>query len=238
MFKDIMVNTVVLSLYDLLASFPFPIIFALTINCIRNKGFKKTTQTIVNMPHFISTVVMVGIMMMTFHNRQGVYGNIVHMITGEYPADLFASPQAFRHFYVWSAVWQNFGWNSIIYTAALSTVDPAYHEAAQIDGASRFQRVLYVDLPTIIPTIVTMLILKMGNVLTLGFEKVFLLQNELNLSASQVVSTYVYEMGISSKGVGNFSYATAIGMFNNVIELILIIIVNKISKKVSETSLW
>lgn len=117
-------------------------------------------------------------------------------------------------------------------------MDPAYHEAAQIDGASRFQRVLYVDLPTIIPTIVTMLILKMGNVLTLGFEKVFLLQNELNLSASQVVSTYVYEMGISSKGVGNFSYATAIGMFNNVIELILIIIVNKISKKVSETSLW
>ena len=238
MFRDIMVNTVVLSLYSLLASFPFPIIFALTINCVRNKKYKKVTQTIVNMPHFISVVVMVGIMLMTFHSRQGIYGNLVHLITGKYPADLFASPQAFRHFYVWSGVWQNFGWNSIIYTAALSTVDPAYHEAAQIDGASRFQRVLHVDLPTIIPTVVTMLILKMGSVLTLGFEKIFLMQNSLNLSASQVVSTYVYEMGISSKGVGNFSYATAIGMFNNVIELILVIIVNKISKKVSETSLW
>lgn len=238
MFKDIMVNTVVLSVYALLASFPFPIIFALTMNCIENKRFKKTTQTIVNMPHFISMVVMVGIIMMIFHNKHGIYGNLLHLITGKYPRDLFSSPQAFRHFYVWSGVWQNFGWGSIIYTAALSAVDPAYHEAAQLDGASRFQRVLYVDLPTIVPTVVTMLILKMGSVLTLGFEKIFLLQNDLNQLTSQVVSTYVYEMGISSKGVGNFSYATAIGMFNNVIELILLIIVNKISKKVSETSLW
>jgi len=238
MFKNVMANTVVLSLYSLIASFPFPIIFALTINCIPNKKFKKVTQTIVNMPHFISTVVMVGIVMMTFHCRNGLYGNLVHMFTGDYPKDLFASPQAFRHFYIWSGVWQGFGWGSIIYTAALSTVDPSYHEAAQIDGASRFQRVLYVDLPTIVPTIITMLILKMGSVLSLGFEKIFLFQNDLNLSASQVVSTYVYQMGISGKGAGNFSYATAIGMFNNVIEFILVIIVNSISKKVSETSLW
>lgn len=238
MFKDVMVNTFVLSLYSILVSFPIPVIFALTINSVQNKRFKKVTQTIVNMPHFISTVVLVGVLMMIFHNRQGIYGNVVHMITGKYPTDLFASPQAFRHFYVWSAVWQNFGWDSIIYTAALSSVDPSYHEAAQMDGASRFKRVIHVDLPTIIPTIVTMLILKMGHVLTLGFEKIFLMQNSLNISASQVVSTYVYEMGISGEGAGNFSYATAIGMFNNVIQFILVIIVNKISKKVSETSLW
>ena len=238
MFKDIMVNTFVLSFYSILVSFPIPVLFALTINSVQNKRFKKVTQTIVNMPHFISTVVLVGVLMMIFHNRQGIYGNVMHMITGKYPADLFASPQAFRHFYVWSAVWQNFGWDSIIYTAALSSVDPSYHEAAQMDGASRFKRVIHVDLPTIIPTIVTMLILKMGHVLTLGFEKIFLMQNSLNLSASQVVSTYVYEMGISGEGAGNFSYATAIGMFNNVIQFILVIIVNKISKKVSETSLW
>ena len=238
MFKDVMVNTLVLSFYVLIVSFPIPVIFALTINSLRNERFKKVTQTIVNLPHFISTVVMVGILMMVFHSRQGIYGNLVHIITGEYPKDLFASPQAFRHFYVWSGVWQNFGWNSIIYTAALSTVNPSYHEAAQLDGASRFQRVLYVDLPAIIPTIVTMLILRMGSVLTLGFEKVFLLQNELNQSASQVISTYVYQMGISSTGAGNFSYATAIGMFNNVVEFILVVLVNKISKKVSETSLW
>lgn len=238
MFKNIMVNTLTLSLYSLLASFPIPIIFALMINSIQSKRFKKVTQTIVNMPHFISVVVIVGIMMMVFHNRNGLYGNLLHMITGKYPADLFASPEAFRHFYVWSGVWQNFGWNSIIYTAALANVDPTYHEAAQLDGATRFQRILHVDLPTIIPTIVTMLILKMGSVLTLGFEKIFLMQNDLNLTASQVISTYVYEMGISGTGAGNFSYATAIGMFNNVIEFILVVLVNKISKKVSETSLW
>jgi len=236
-FKNIMINTVVLSLYSLFASFPFPVIFALTINCVRSKQFKKVTQTIVNLPHFISTVVLVGIVMMVFHCRNGIYGNLLHSITGSYPADLFASPQAFRHFFVWSGVWQSFGWGSIIYTATLSTVDPAYHEAAQLDGASRFQRVLYVDLPTIIPTIVTMLILKMGSVLTLGFEKIYLFQNDLNRSASEVISTYVYEMGIAGKA-GNFSYATAVGMFNNVIEFILVIIVNSISKKVSETSLW
>lgn len=237
MFKNVMTNTLILSFYTLLVSFPIPILFALTINSIQNKRFKKITQTIVNMPHFISTVVLVGVLFMIFHNRQGIYGSLMHAITGEYPGDLFGSPQAFRHFYVWSAVWQNFGWDSIIYTAALAGVDPSYHEAAQMDGASRFKRVIHVDFPTIVPTIVTMLILKTGHVLTLGFEKIYLMQNALNISASQVVSTYVYEMGIGEGG-GNFSYATAIGMFNNVIQFILVIIVNKISKKVSETSLW
>ena len=237
-FKTVMVNTLVLSLYSLIVSFPLPVLFALTINSVRNKRFRKVTQTIVNMPHFISTVVMVGIMMMIFNNRTGIYGNLVRMLTGEYPPNIFASPQGFRHAYVWSAVWQNFGWDSIIYTAALSGVDPSYHEAAQVDGASRLKRVIHIDLPTILPTIITMLILKMGQVLTLGYEKILLLQNDLNLSASQVISTYVYEVGLSGTGISDFSYATAIGMFNNVIQFILVVIVNQISKKVSETSLW
>ena len=238
MFKDVMVNTIVLALYGLAAGFPIPVLFALTLNSIKSKRFKKITQTIVNMPYFISTVVLVGVLMLIFHNRLGIYGNLMHAITGEYPGDVFASPQAFRHFFVWSGVWQGFGWSSIVYTAALSSVDPSYHEAAQIDGASRFQRIIYVDLPTIVPTIVTLFILNMGSLLSIGYEKVLLMQNSLNISASQVVSTYVYAMGISGGGVGNFSYSTAIGMFNNVIELILLIIVNQISKRVSDTSVF
>ena len=237
-FERVLKNTIVLSVYTLAVSFPFPIMFALMINSVRNEKFKKVTQTIVNMPHFISVVVMVGILFSVFHNRTGLYGNLMHSFTGKWPEDLFGSPDSFRHFYVWSAVWQHFGWDSIIYTAALSSVDPSYHEAAQIDGASRLKRVVHVDLPTILPTIITMLILRMGSVLTIGFEKVYLLQNSLNLSASQTISTYVYQVGLSAQGNGEFSYATAIGMFNNVVEFILVLIVNKISKKVSETSLW
>lgn len=237
-FGRVLKNTVVLSLYTILAGFPIPIIFALMANCVRDGKFKKISTTMVNMPHFISTTVMVGILMILFNNRTGMYGFIGYMLTGSYPSDLFASASNFRHMYVWSGVWQNFGWNSIIYTAALAGVDPTFHEAAQIDGASRLKRVWHIDLPSLLPTIVTMLILRMGTVMTLGFEKIYLMQNVLNLSASQVISTYVYEVGLSASGAGDFSYAAAIGMFNNVIELILVIVVNKISQKVSETSLW
>ena len=237
-FFRVLKNTLILSLYSIIVSFPIPILFALMINSVRNEKFKKITQTIVNMPHFISTVVMVGILFSVFHNRTGLYGNFMHAITGSYPADLFASTSNFRHMYVWSGVWQNFGWNSIIYSAALAGVDPTYHEAAQIDGASRFKRIIYVDLPAIVPTIITMLILRMGSVMSIGFEKVYLMQNNLNLSASQIISTYVYQVGLSASGSGDFAYATAIGMFNNIINFILVVTVNKISKTVSETSLW
>ena len=238
-FKRVLVNTLVLSLYTLVVSFPFPVLFALMINSVRNEKFKKITQTIVNMPHFISVVVMVGILFSVFNSSTGIYGNLYRLITGSNSApDLFGSAANFRHFYVWSAVWQHFGWDSIIYIAALSSVDPSYHEAAQIDGATRFQRVIPVDLPTINPTIVTMLILRMGSVMTIGFEKVYLMQNSMNLSTSEIISTYVYQVGLSAKGVGDFSYATAIDLFNNVINFILVMTVNKISKKVSETSLW
>lgn len=236
-FERVIKNTLILSLYTLITSFPIPVIFALMLNCLKNKKFAKISQTIAAMPHFISTVVIVGIMITVFHRTEGIYGNLVHIITGEYPSDIFASPENFRHLYVWSAVWQNFGWDSIIYTAALTGVDPSYHEAAKLDGASRFQRVLHVDIPTILPTIITMLILRMGTIMTIGFEKVYLMQNSMNLSTSQVISTYVYEVGMAAGG-GDFSYATAIGLFNNLIGLILVLTVNKISKKVSETSLW
>ena len=139
---------------------------------------------------------------------------------------------------MWSGIWQGFGWDSIIYTAALSSVDPVYHEAAQIDGASRFQRILHVDLPTILPTVITMLILRMGSVMSIGFEKVYLMQNGLNLETSDIIATYVYDVSLAANGMSDFSYATAIGMFNSVVNLIMISVVNRISRRVSETSLW
>ena len=237
-FGRIVPNTLILSLYTILASFPIPIIFALILNSMRGERFKKVTSTITQMPHFISTVVLVGIFMQIFNNRVGLYGNLVMRLTGSYPSDMFGSAANFRHIYVWTGVWQSFGWNAIIYTAALSGVSPDLHEAAQIDGATRFQRVLHVDLPCILPTIVIMLILRSGNVMSVGFEKVFLLQNSLNKSTSDVISTYVYTIGLSGSGTNNYSYATAINMFNSVINLILITLVNWISRKVGETSLW
>ncbi|MBQ8232827.1 MAG: sugar ABC transporter permease [Lachnospiraceae bacterium] len=231
-------NTLILSAYTIIAGFPLPICFALIINSIRNEKFKKVTQTIVTLPHFISTTVMVGILMNIFANRTGLYGAIGYALTGEYPPDLFASPSVFRHMYVWSGVWQSFGWGSIIYTAALSAVDPQYHEAAQIDGATRFQRIIHVDLPTILPTIIIMLILRVGDIMSVGFEKAYLMQNTLNYDASTIISTYVYSVGLASSGRSDLSYATAIDLFNSVINLIMIIVVNKIAGKVSETSLW
>ena len=235
--KRVITNTVVLSFYNLLAGFPIPIIFALMLNSMNNEKVKKVTQTIATMPHFISVVVLIGLLMQILGSRTGLYGQVMMNLTGDYPKNLFASPTIFRHIYVWSGVWQSFGWGSIIYTAALSGVSPEYHEAAQLDGASRFQRTLYIDIPAITPTIVIMLILRMGHIMNLGFEKVFLLQNSLNISASDIISTYVYQVGLASS-TPDFSYATAIGMFNSVVNLILVTLVNKIAGKVGETTLW
>ena len=237
-FERVVTNTLVLSLYTIIAGFPFPVIFALMINNLRSKKFKKICQTIVNLPYFISVVVMVGLLFQLFSSRTGLYGTISLALIGSYPPDLFASPANFRHFYVWSGIWQGFGWGSIIYIAALSNVDPTYHEAAVIDGASRFQRVLYIDLPSLVPTIIIMLILRLGSVMSVGFEKVFLMQNNLNLSTSQVISTYVYEVGLSSSGNVDFSYATAIGFFNSFVNLLIIYSANLIARRFTETSLW
>ena len=229
-FSTILFNTLRVSLYSLAANTFIPIFLALALNCLNHNGLKKAVQTLTYIPHFISVVVLIGMMTQMLNPIIGIYGNIVQAITGERAVDIFGIPSAFPHLYVWSGVWQ------IIYIAALAGSDQDLHEAAQIDGASRLQRVRYIDIPTIIPTAVILLILNAGKVMTVGFEKVFLLQNSLNTSYSEVISTYVYKQAFGSGS--NFSYSTAIGMFNSVINLAMIMLVNKISKKVSDSSLW
>ncbi len=230
-------NTLIISFYSLVAGFPIPIIFALMMNCVQREKLKKVVQSITCLPHFISTVVMVGIIFQLFNPRTGLYGIIAEAITGVYPNDINASPDGFRHLYIWSGVWKGFGWGSIIYTAALAGVDPTYHEAAQIDGATRLQRIWHIDLPAIAPTIITMLILRVGDIMSVGFEKVYLMQNGMNLAASEIISTYEYQVGLAGSA-SNPSYAAAIGLFNSIVNLIMIIIVNNVAKKVSNTSLW
>lgn len=231
-------NTIVLSVYTLTCNTVIPITFALILNCVEKPRFKKITQTIVTLPHFISVVVLVGIFMQILNSRVGIYGIIYEAITGTYPEDIFGKLDAFRHVYVWSGVWQSFGWNAIIYIATLSGVDSGLHEAAQLDGASRFQRVLHVDLPHIMPTAITLTIMNIGKLMSLGYEKALLLQNSLNLEYSELISTYVYRVGLSGEVRSDFSYATAIDFFNAVVNLILIVVANKASKRVSDTSLW
>jgi putative aldouronate transport system permease protein len=229
-------NTITLTLYYLVVGFPIPIIFALALNATYRTGMKKAVQYITYMPHFISTVVMVGLMMQLMNPRLGVINNIIALFGGK-RTDFMAEPGLFSSVYVWSGVWQRFGWNSIIYLAALSGISPELHESAMIDGANRFRRILYVDIPGILPTIIVLLILNCGQLMTVGFEKIFLMQNSLNLSVSQVISTYVYTVGLRSMPP-EFSYGTAIDLFNSVINLILIVSVNSLAKKFSETSLW
>ena len=231
-------NTINLSAYQLICSTVIPIAFALTLNCVEKPRFKKITQTIVTLPHFISVVVLIGIVMQVLNSRVGLYGIIYERLTGQYPDDIFANVDSFRHVYVWSGIWQNFGWSAIIYIATLSGVDSGLHEAAQLDGASRFQRVLHVDLPHILPTAITLSIMNIGKLMSLGYEKALLLQNSLNLEQSELISTYVYRVGLSGEVRSDFSYATAIDFFNAVVNLILIIVANRASKKVSDTSLW
>lgn len=237
-FARVLKNTIFLSAYAVLAAFPFPIIFALTLNSITHRRFKKITQTITYIPHFISVVVLVGIVNQILHPMNGLYGAFSRLLTGSVPADLLASPRAFPHIYVWSGVWQNFGYNSIIYFAALSSVSPELHEAAQVDGANRFKRMLHIDLPAILPTITIMLILRMSSVMNLGFQKIYLMQNTLNLSASEVISTYVYKKGLGSGAANDYSYSTAVDMFNSLVNLLMVVSANYISRKISQNSLW
>ena len=237
-FSRTLKNTIILSAYQLICNTVIPIAFALTLNCIEKPRFKKITQTIVTLPHFISVVVLIGIVMQVLNSRIGLYGILYESLTGEYPKDIFGQLGSFRHIFVWSGIWQNFGWSAIIYIATLSGVDSGLHEAAQLDGASRFQRVLHVDLPHILPTAITLTIMNIGKLMSLGYEKALLLQNSLNLEHSELISTYVYRVGLSGEVRSDFSYATAIDFFNAVVNLILIIVANKASKKVSDTSLW
>ena len=237
-FRQVLGNTLLLSVYSILAGFPIPILFALTLNVITRPRFKKVAQTITYMPHFISVVVLVGMMMQIFHPLTGLYGTFSRFFTGKTPSDLLASPATFPHMYVWSGVWQGFGYGSVIYIAALTNVSSELHEAAEIDGASRLKRVIHIDFPAILPTVTIMLILRMGSVMSLGFQKIYLMQNSLNISASEVISTFVYKKGLASGASNDYSYSAAIGMFNSVINLILLTLVNAISRRVGETSLW
>ena len=226
-------NTIILSLYTLVVGFPLPIIYALLLNTVTREKFKKTVQTISYMPHFISTVIFVGIMNMVFSPVSGIYGNIYRLFGGNgFPSDFRATAESFRHLYVWSGVWQSLGWNSIIYISALSGVSAELHEAAQIDGATRWQRMWCIDIPSIMPTIAILLIMRCGSLVSVGFEKVFLMQTTLNTSVSEVLSTYVYKTGFAS--FKNFSYASAVGLWNTAINLTLLLIVNAITKKMTE----
>jgi len=235
-FWQLIRNTLSISVYQLVAGFPIPIIFALALNTTHRIGMKKTVQYITYMPYFISTVVMVGLMMQLMNPRIGIINLAIQALGGP-RVDYFSNPQLFSSIYVWSGIWQYFGWNSIIYLAALSGISPELHESAMIDGASRFKRILYIDIPGILPTMIILLIMNFGQVMSVGFEKIFLMQNNLNLSHSQVISTYVYTVGLRTMPP-EFSYGTAIDLFNSVINLVLIMSVNKLAQKFSETSLW
>jgi putative aldouronate transport system permease protein len=236
-FRRVLPNTLRLSIYALLAGFPIPIIFALLLNVMTNGRLKKVVQTVTYMPHFISTVVLVGMVIRFCSPINGIYGQIINLFHLK-GTDILAQPGAFPHLYVWSGVWQNFGWSSIIYLAALAGVSAELHEAAEIDGASRFQRIIHIDLPSILPTATILLILGFGQIMGVGFEKVFLMQNSLNLRTSEVISTYVYKVGLGSGGLSDYSYATAIGLFNSVVNLIMAGGVNAITRRLSDTSLW
>lgn len=235
MFERVVGNTISLSLYSLIASFPIPIVFALLLNAVRNLRYKKLVQTISYAPHFISTTVLVGMLFSLFDARTGMYGALSRMLTGAYPADIFANAGNFHHLYVWSGIWQNTGWNAVIYLAALTAVDPTLHEAAQVDGASRFARVIHIDLPSILPTASILLIMNAGHIMTLGFEKAFLMQNSVNLTHMELISTYVYKMGLVNM---DFSYSTAIGLMNSVVNLALLVIVNYTTRSLSGSSLF
>ncbi len=236
MFSRLMVNTLGLSLYSLAVGFPIPVVFALSLNQVRTGLFKQSVQMVSYAPYFISTVVLVGMLLQFLDLRHGP-ANLLLSALGLKTIHFMGDANMFQSIYVWSGVWQYTGFNTVIYLAALSTIDPALHEAALVDGANRLQRIWYIDLPGILPTAITLLILNMGQIINVGFEKVFLMQNPLNTAISEVISTYVYKVGLIG-GITNYSYAVAIGLFNSVIGLILLVAANQIMKRLTGSSLW
>ena len=229
-------NTLALSVYSMLVTYPLQIIFAIGLNYIRNKRFKKTVQMVSYLPHFISTVIIVSMVNMMFNNRIGVMDMLVEFITGS-ETNVLGNPDNFRSLYVWSGVWQNLGWNSILFVSALAGVDPTLHEAAMIDGANKWQRVWHVDIMSIIPTIAITLIMNFGRILSVGFDKAFLMQNATNIKLSEILSTYEYKVGLGG-AIPAYSYSSAIGLMLSLVTFVLIMAVNKISKKLTETGLW
>ena len=229
-------NTLTISALSILLGFPMPVIFALMLNQIRRERFKRMLQTITYLPHFISTVVVVGMMLVFFSPRTGLYGNLARLVGVADPPHILGMAHNFKWFYVLSDVWQHTGWNSIIYLAALSAIDPALYEAAIIDGANKWQRLVHIDVPSIMPTMVILIILSSGSILNVGFEKVFLMQNGSNAGVSEVISTYVYKIGIQKSN--QFSFATAIGLANTLVNFVFLVAVNMISRRLGDVSLW
>ena len=234
-FSIIIKNTLVLSLYNIFASFPIAIILAIVINQMRRRRLKSFLQTVAFAPHFISIPAMVGIIIIMLAPGTGILYKLISSVIGRDAGVILGNPKVFSSIYTWSGIWQNMGWESIIYTAVLTSINPELYQAADIDGAGKFRKILSIDLPALMPTAITMLILNCGKMLSVGFEKVFLMQNSMNLSASEVISTYVYKVGLAG---ADFSYSTAINLFNSVINLIVLIAVNYFAKKTSEVSLW
>jgi putative aldouronate transport system permease protein len=233
-FWTLLKNTFILAAYTVLASFPIPIILALALNEIRAGLFKKTVQLVTYAPYFISTVVVVSMTILVLSPRIGFVDDAIGLFGIPSP-DFLGDPNYFRHIYVWSDVWQTTGYSAVIYLAALSGIDPALHESAKIDGASRIKRILHVDLPGIMPTAVIILVLGVGNIMAIGFEKAFLFQNPLNQSQSEIIATYVYKTGLLN---ADFSMATAVGLFNSVVNLGLLVAVNFAAKRITGNGLW
>lgn len=234
LFEQLLRNTIEISLFQLALGFPIPIILALMINEVGNMRFKKTVQTITYAPHFISVVVMVSMLIVFLSPGTGLVNKALVGLGFE-PIAFLSSPAWFKPVYVLSGIWQNAGWGTIIYIAALSGIDPQQHEAAIIDGATRFQRIRHINLPGIMPTVVILLILDLGTIMAVGFEKVFLMQNPLNMLSSDIISTYVYRRGILD---AHYSFSTAVGLFNSVINFVLLVLVNQIAKGLKQNSLW
>lgn len=235
MFWPTLKNTFVISFWSIVIGFPAPIILAMIINQIRNKRWKRVVQTTVYIPYFISVVVLVSMINVMFSSGSGVIGNFLkdlHLVSES--TNIVGSARTFVPLYVLTGVWQSMGWNSIIYLAALSSVDTQLYDACRIDGANRWQTMIHIDLPAVIPTVMILLIMNMGNILNVGFDKVYLMQNSLNLGSSQVISTYVYTVGIQKS---QFSFGTAVGLFNTVINFIFLIVTNHISKKATGSGL-
>ncbi|MCT1435772.1 ABC transporter permease [Brachybacterium paraconglomeratum] len=232
-FWRLLKNTLALSLYQLLL-FPLPIVLALALNELRSRLFKRFSQTLTYAPHFVSTVVVVGMLFAFLDPNTGLVNHVLGLV-GLDAVQFMQEPGWFRHLYVWSGVWQSLGWGTIIYLAALAGVNPELHQAAQVDGANRLQRIRHVNLPAIMPTIIILFILDFGSFMSVGFEKVLLMNNNLNASTADVIQTFVYEAGLLQ---GQYSYAAAVGLFDSVINIALLITVNQLARKYSENSLW
>lgn len=233
-FWNVLKNTLVLSLYGLIAGFPIPILLALMVTQVRREGFKKFVQTVTYAPHFISEVVVVGMLFIFLSPTSGIV-NIGLGKLGVQAVNFPAEPSMYKHLYVWSGVWQGAGWGSIIYIAALSAVSPELYEAARIDGASKFQQIVHIDFPSILPTATILLIMNAGSIMNQGAQKAFLMQTGTTAASQEIIATYVYKVGLIQN---QFSYSSAIGLFNNVINIILLVTVNTVSRRLSENSLW